>query len=119
MIDFESLVSDECDAVLRTVEFIAEAFPFTRERREELNAIDKAKREGGKLELLLAHQNVTTSSPEMETRLRSKIWLERQLGFPSAPTGFWKRSKELEEIKGYDFFRRMNWETVGMGGVKI
>lgn len=34
----------------------AEAFPFTRKRREELKAIDDAKREGGKIEELLAHQ---------------------------------------------------------------
>lgn len=34
----------------------AEAFPFTRARREELKGIDLAKREGGKLEEVLAHQ---------------------------------------------------------------
>lgn len=35
----------------------AESFPFTKKRRQELKAIDNAKREGGKLEQLLASEN--------------------------------------------------------------
>lgn len=33
-----------------------EAFPFTRDKIEELKVIDKAKREGGNLQELLAHE---------------------------------------------------------------
>ncbi|XVF10367.1 hypothetical protein REPUB_Repub07fG0176600 [Reevesia pubescens] len=33
-----------------------DAFPFTRKRREELKAIDDSKRQGGKIDQLLAHQ---------------------------------------------------------------
>lgn len=49
-------ISIEEDLVGLIEDYGAEAFPFTRERREELKAIDKAKREGGKLEQLLAHE---------------------------------------------------------------
>lgn len=49
-------ISIEEDLIGVIEEYGAEAFPFTRERREELKAIDKKKREGGKLEDLLAHQ---------------------------------------------------------------
>ncbi|GMH10740.1 hypothetical protein Nepgr_012581 [Nepenthes gracilis] len=44
----------EENAVDLIEEYGADAFPFTRKRREELKAIDEAKRQGGKLEELLA-----------------------------------------------------------------
>ncbi|KAK9279217.1 hypothetical protein L1049_012895 [Liquidambar formosana] len=44
----------EEDSVGLIEDYGAEAFPFTKKRREELKAIDNAKREGGKLEELLA-----------------------------------------------------------------
>ncbi|KAH7524247.1 hypothetical protein FEM48_Zijuj06G0099100 [Ziziphus jujuba var. spinosa] len=54
------LISDaiaiEEDLIGLIEEYGVEAFPFTRGRREELRAIDKEKREGGKLEELLAHE---------------------------------------------------------------
>lgn len=49
-------ISIEEDLIGLIEEYGADAFPFTRERREELKAIDKKRREGGKLEELLAHQ---------------------------------------------------------------
>ncbi|PON76441.1 Thioredoxin-like fold containing protein [Parasponia andersonii] len=49
-------ISIEEDLIGLIEDYGAEAFPFTRKRREELKAIDKAKREGGKLEQLLAHE---------------------------------------------------------------
>lgn len=48
-------ISIEEDSIGLIEEYGAEAFPFTRERREQLRALDKARREGGKLEELLAH----------------------------------------------------------------
>ncbi|XP_012076288.1 probable nucleoredoxin 3 isoform X2 [Jatropha curcas] len=57
---FFSLASDgisiEEDLIGLIEDYGAEAFPFTRKRREELRAIDDAKRQGGKLQQLLAHQ---------------------------------------------------------------
>lgn len=60
---FPSLIalnSDETtieeDLVGLIEDYGAEAFPFTRSRREELKAADTAKLEGGKLEDLLAHK---------------------------------------------------------------
>lgn len=57
---FISLSSDgltiEDDVIGLIEDYGAEAFPFTRQRTEELRAIDDAKRWGGKLELLLAHK---------------------------------------------------------------
>lgn len=44
------------DAVSLVEEYGALAFPFTRERRDELRAIDEKKRHGGKIEELLARQ---------------------------------------------------------------
>lgn len=49
-------ISVEEDLVGLIEDYGAEAFPFTKNRREELKAADEAKREGGKLEELLAHQ---------------------------------------------------------------
>ncbi|XP_024031662.1 probable nucleoredoxin 3 isoform X2 [Morus notabilis] len=49
-------ISIEEDLIGLIEEYGAEAYPFTRERREQLKAFDKAKREGGKLEELLAHE---------------------------------------------------------------
>ncbi|KAL6212618.1 hypothetical protein ACLB2K_017836 [Fragaria x ananassa] len=49
-------ISIEEDLIGFIEDYGAEAFPFTRKRREELKAIDDAKREGGKVEELLAHQ---------------------------------------------------------------
>lgn len=49
-------ISVEEDLVGLIEDYGAEAFPFTKKRREELKAADEAKREGGKLEELLAHQ---------------------------------------------------------------
>ncbi|XP_062022094.1 probable nucleoredoxin 3 [Rosa rugosa] len=49
-------ISIEEDLIGLIEDYGAEAFPFTRKRREELRAIDDAKRDGGKLEELLAHQ---------------------------------------------------------------
>lgn len=48
--------SIEEDLVGLIEDYGAEAFPFTRSRREELKAADTAKLEGGKLEDLLAHK---------------------------------------------------------------
>ncbi|KAK3000980.1 hypothetical protein RJ639_020941, partial [Escallonia herrerae] len=42
------------DAVGLIQEYGADAFPFTKKRKEELKAIDEAKRQGGKLDELLA-----------------------------------------------------------------
>lgn len=49
-------IAIEEDLIGLIEDYGAEAFPFTRKRREELKAIDDAKREGGKIEELLAHQ---------------------------------------------------------------
>lgn len=49
-------IAIEEDLIGLIEEYGAEAFPFTRERREKLKAVDKEKREGGKLEELLAHE---------------------------------------------------------------
>ncbi|KAL6965285.1 protein-disulfide reductase, partial [Sarracenia purpurea var. burkii] len=48
--------SVEEDAAALIEEYGVDAFPFTRERGEELRAIDDAKRQGGKLEELLAFE---------------------------------------------------------------
>ncbi|WCJ30565.1 protein kinase C-like zinc finger protein [Euphorbia peplus] len=57
---FLSLGSDgiriEEDLIEMLEDYGSEAFPFTRKRREELRAIDEIKRQGGRLEELLAHQ---------------------------------------------------------------
>uniref|UniRef100_A0A5B7B7T9 protein-disulfide reductase n=1 Tax=Davidia involucrata TaxID=16924 RepID=A0A5B7B7T9_DAVIN len=44
------------DAVELIEDYGADAFPFTEKRRRELKAMDDAKREGGKLEELLAYE---------------------------------------------------------------
>lgn len=46
----------EEDLVGLIEDYGAEAFPFTKSRREELKVADAAKLEGGKLEELLAHK---------------------------------------------------------------
>ncbi|XVF51264.1 hypothetical protein PTKIN_Ptkin04bG0171000 [Pterospermum kingtungense] len=48
-------VEDE-DLIGLIEDYGEEAFPFTRKRREELKAIDDSKRQGGKIDQLLAHQ---------------------------------------------------------------
>ncbi|CAK7354366.1 unnamed protein product [Dovyalis caffra] len=57
---FISLSSDgisvEEDMIGLVEDYGAEAFPFTRKRFEELRSIDDAKRHGGKLQQLLAHE---------------------------------------------------------------
>lgn len=45
----------EDDAVTLVEDYGADAFPFTRERRDELRAMDERKRRGGRIEELLAH----------------------------------------------------------------
>jgi nucleoredoxin len=47
----------EEDLIALIEDYDAEAFPFTRKRKEELKAIDDAKRQGGDLEQLLAHDD--------------------------------------------------------------
>ncbi|CAL5439715.1 unnamed protein product [Camellia sinensis] len=49
-------MSMEEDAAALIADYGTDAFPFTRERREELKAMDDAKRLGGKLEELLAYE---------------------------------------------------------------
>ncbi|KAJ6745195.1 U-BOX DOMAIN-CONTAINING PROTEIN 34-LIKE [Salix koriyanagi] len=49
-------ISAEEDMVGLIEDFDAEAFPFTRERFNELRSFDDAKRQGGKLQQLLAHE---------------------------------------------------------------
>ncbi|KAL5537615.1 hypothetical protein UlMin_044854 [Ulmus minor] len=49
-------ITIEADLMGLIEDYGAEAFPFTNERREELKALDKAKRDGGKLEELLARE---------------------------------------------------------------
>lgn len=49
-------ISAEEDMIGLIEDFGAEAFPFTRERFDELRSIDDAKRQGGKLQQLLAHE---------------------------------------------------------------
>jgi nucleoredoxin len=49
-------ISVEEDMIGLIEDFGAEAFPFTRERFDELRSIDDAKRQGGKLQQLLAHE---------------------------------------------------------------
>ena len=48
--------SIEEDAIGLIEDYGASAFPFTSQRREELKAMDNAKRQGGKLEELLANE---------------------------------------------------------------
>lgn len=48
--------SVEEDAVALIEDYGVDAFPFTRERREELKDLDNAKREGGNLQQLLAFE---------------------------------------------------------------
>ncbi|KAL2896699.1 putative nucleoredoxin 3 [Bienertia sinuspersici] len=45
----------EDDAVTLVEDYGVDAFPFTKERRDELRAIDERKRHGGKIQELLAH----------------------------------------------------------------
>lgn len=45
----------EDDAVTLVEDYGADAFPFTRERIDELRAMDERKRRGGRIEELLAH----------------------------------------------------------------
>ncbi|XP_062078530.1 probable nucleoredoxin 3 [Humulus lupulus] len=68
-------VSIEEDLIGLIEDYGAEAFPFTRERREELKAIDKAKRQGGKLELLLAHEerNYLISRDGTQTEVQNLV----------------------------------------------
>ncbi|CAL1352931.1 unnamed protein product [Linum trigynum] len=49
-------ITVEEDLISFVEDYGSEAFPFTRKRREELKAIDDAKRQGGSLEQLLGHQ---------------------------------------------------------------
>lgn len=49
-------ISAEEDMIGLIEDFGGEAFPFTRERFDELRSIDDAKRQGGKLQQLLAHE---------------------------------------------------------------
>ncbi|XP_050215517.1 probable nucleoredoxin 3 [Mercurialis annua] len=57
---FVSLASDgtliDEDPIGLIEDYGSEAFPFNKARREELRAIDDAKRKGGKIEHLLAHE---------------------------------------------------------------
>lgn len=46
----------EDDAVSLVEDYGVDAFPFTRERRDELRAMDERKRRGGKIQELLAHE---------------------------------------------------------------
>ncbi|BBG95373.1 protein kinase C-like zinc finger protein [Prunus dulcis] len=68
-------ISVEEDLVGLIEDYGAEAFPFTKKRREELKAADEAKREGGKLEELLAHQgrNYVMSSDGREVSVSKLI----------------------------------------------
>ncbi|KAM7264632.1 hypothetical protein ACFE04_002315 [Oxalis oulophora] len=52
-----SLNGLEEDLISLIEDYGAEAFPFTRKRKEELKAIDDAKRQGGDLEQLLANDD--------------------------------------------------------------
>ena len=48
--------SVEENAVSMVEDYGVNAFPFTRERRDELKAMDERKRQGGKIEELLTHE---------------------------------------------------------------
>ncbi|XAR57670.1 Protein-disulfide reductase [Bertholletia excelsa] len=52
--DGNGIISAEDDAVAMIEDYGADAFPFTKQRKEELRLSDDAKRLGGKLEQLLA-----------------------------------------------------------------
>ena len=47
---------EEDDLIGLIEDYGEDAFPFTRKRREELKAIDDSKRQGGKIDQLLARQ---------------------------------------------------------------
>lgn len=68
-------ISVEEDLVGLIEDYGAEAFPFTKKRREELKAADEAKRKGGKLEELLAYQgrNYVMSSDGREISVSKLI----------------------------------------------